>query len=374
MYAESLQNQQAPLFLDEELNITNEELIFDMNIDRDCVTSVQFGQNDLPYNITSPGQYCLNESVMVNNAMPVAIMINSSNVSLNLNGNMIMGTGGTTGILVNAQSNIAIFNGSITTMLGSGIYINPLTQMLLIDSVTTVSNLTGITAVGINKAIIKNCSATLSRGTGFAFAQGGAFLCQNCLIDNCFSLNNIGQGFSFNNCFNIRVNNATGNSNQNNGFFQTGGDKVLYTNCTANSNVLNGFSVAGSTGVLNNCFAASNQGTAFLMLGNQYDINNCEANTNSSGFQINGTNISTLNCIAKNNIVNGFIFGTSSLNCQTRSNTSMANGVGFQDNGTTNKFYSNFANANTTDYVGIPNVFTSPTVLSPINFTANIAE
>ena len=68
--------------------------------------------------------------------------------------------------------------------------------------------------------------------------------------------------------------------------------------------------------------------------------------------------------------------------CQIRNNTAVSNGTsGFQNNTTiVNYIYSNFASNNGTppaaasNFVGIPNVFTSPVPGDAINFTTNISN
>ncbi len=303
------------------------------------------------------------------------IVISSSNVLLDLNDSIINGTGGSNGIVVNSgRANITIRNGTISNMVQNGILINGSTQLLTIDSIYTFSNNVGIAALGATQGVISNCTAAFSKGNGFAFTQVTGLINQNCIVKNCVSLNNLGNGFSFNNCFNFQVINATANTNRNNGFLQFNGDKISYTECVANNNTLNGFSSAGTSNIFNYCIAAGNIAAGFLVLGSKCDINNCEANTNGEGFQINNINNSVLQCISKNNVTNGFNATANSSQAQIRGNTATANNIGFLNSGTVNKFYSNFANANVTDYSGITNFFVSPTVLSPINFTANIAE
>lgn len=363
---------EIPLALESEISLPTVEP--EPSPLRDCLGVTQFSQTSIPVTITTPGQYCLNEDVTINNFTNNAFIINSDNVSLNLNGYRIIGTGGLNGIIINGRFNVTIANGTISNMRANGILVNPQAQLLVLDSITTFSNTVGISVLGVNKAIIKNCSASLTQGTGFAFSQGGPFVVQNCIIENCNSFNNVGQGFSFNNCFNIELTNCTANNNQNSGFNQTNGDKVFYTNCIANSNILHGFISIASNGIFNNCQGFSNRLSGFLIRGNKYTLTNCEASSNGSGFTMNTLNSFVQNCVSLSNLTNGFIFQTDSAQNQVRNNTATGNDVGFQDDGTGNKFYSNFASNNTTNYVNITNVSISPTILTPINFTANIAE
>ena len=66
-----------------------------------------------PLTISSPGLYCLVEDVMVSGS---AIIIDSDNVRLNLNKNLMKGTGGGSAVVINGVDCTEVFNGSITGM------------------------------------------------------------------------------------------------------------------------------------------------------------------------------------------------------------------------------------------------------------------
>jgi parallel beta-helix repeat protein len=376
----------------------------------DCNFSTQIIQ--LPFTINTPGFYCLGTDLAAptNNS---GINITTDNVSLDLNGKTI--SGGAPAISFSNRQNIFIGNGTVRDVVGNGIQIGGASVTVVLEQISLFNCINGMNIAGVSNLFINNCGAFLSRGAGFIIST-----CRNGSIKNCVANSN-GQasgGIAISNSANLIISNCMANANTSQGFLQQRSRNCTYKNCTANSNINNGFALlndsavaaSNSNNVLKNCTAEQNGNNGFVIRGNENNVQNCAAQSNSlngfwlsgightvsdslaqgnnlNGFLINGNGASLLTSVAKANGATGFLLAAAvnglpvSSNAQIRGNTAQGNATGFQNAGTSatvtpggNRVYSNFANANGTNYIGIANVVTSPAPADAINFTANISE
>lgn len=188
---------------------------------------------ECPCIISCPGHYKLMNNVTVDNA-DAAIIIDSSNVTLDLSGFSVRGKNTTVGIsLLNKITRISITNGSLIGFDAYGIYSDGECEFVTIDSIITdrCGNKAGDTSLpgGIvfvgkkgcsNEIIVKNCTVTRSdfsgkRGYGILIVNAGFSiynsLVQNCEITFCTNLSDCIhvsglasiQGCKINNCSNL---------------------------------------------------------------------------------------------------------------------------------------------------------------------------
>lgn len=355
------------------------------------------------YLINQSGVYCVEQTsptgITSQTTLTVSggtgITITANNVILELNDNVINGSGGVTGILILGASGVIIRNGSIATMGTIGINIlsssSSVPKNILISNVTFQGNGVGINLQNAQNCALVNCAVFNSTSNAFAISQS-----TNLLFSSCFAINNF-RGFLLTNNTSVTFQNCQSNNNQNEGFNQTSGIFNLFRQCSAYNNgntttVSPGFFITGTTAnqsfstLLLNCFSVLNTGNGFTINGSLHSLDSCFSHENSiNGFQFNGNNISVLSCEAKNNTNAGFLLAGAvggfpiSSTCHVRNNLAMNNLIGFQDNGSLNRIYANYANNNftgvtNTNYVNITNVAVSPTPATPINFTTNISE
>lgn len=377
-----------------------------------------------PFRITLPGQYCLTINVSVP-AGSNGIVIDSNNVSINLNGKCIQGqTGSLHGISVtgNNRSNISIRNGFIANMGLNAIQFVSSGEQILLENLKFCRNSIGFNLAGLRDFVIRDCLITFHRNQGMFLNIFGTTPMQNGIISNCLTAFNSSHGVQITQGNNLVFSNIVSfnNTNPGSGFLETNGNRITFESCQANNNAVNGFLSSGISNSFAQCIANNNNGVGFLVRGNRLTMNdmqakgnttdgfrltgnnctisnatsqnntnigfnisgnqhsyeNCNAESNSIGFAINNANHCILNNQAKANANFGFFLQPGSTQCQVRSNTAVANNVGFQNNTTTvNRIYSNFSSDNTTaQFVGVPNVFTSPVPADAINFTTNIAN
>lgn len=327
------------------------------------------------------------QNITVNDQAIRAITVNSNDVVIDLNGNEIIGIGttNTNGIIVNAYANVMIKNGTIRNMVNNGITIannnntGQIATNVIVKNITFFNNRNGISMSNVTDAILSDNDAYFCDATGFILNQNN-----NVIINSCISCNNA-TGFSTTGNTALQFLNCTANNNSGAGFLNNFLIESTFQQCTAHENQ-NGFILAPSNGTSANTnfltsFAHDNTTNGFQMSGNNITLEQCKANNNTNGFQINGNNNVLLNCIAQGNASNGILLATAvsvnstSSNCQVRENTLTSNNVGINNLGVNNHIYSNFASNNKGgDFVGVTNVAISPTPLTPINFTTNIAE
>ncbi len=356
----------------EILQTWKETFTYEINttsITRDCTTANAVDNTVIPLRITSPGLYCVTDIIIPVAPFGFIISIETDNVVLDLNENFIQSTGAGTAIVCNNRSNIIIRGGTIRGNVnnltgGNGISITN-GRNILLQNLTIANCSHGIFISNITEGVLQNC-ALYGNTTGLNLSSGQFFLLLSCVASRN------GQGFVFNNCANIFLQQCFANNNGAQGFLSILSRTFQFITCTANGNN-QGF-VMDRT--LKDSFAActsvDNRTQGFDLNADSLSMTAINAKGNNVGFNIRGTNTVLFQCLAESNVNAGFQLNTTSKFNLLRDNTAMENGIGYNNLGTSNKFYSNFAENNTTNYVNVPNTFSSPTVLSPINFTANI--
>ena len=217
----------------------------------------------LPITLVAPGSYVLTSNLVT---LPggIAIDIQSSNVTLDLNGFTIDGAGGTDGIIVAANlSAITIRNGVITGgQNGINASAAGITD-LLIEGVH-VHDCT-VHAFQVGSAIMRSCVAANNLGDGFSATGDSAlidcraigngqtgFNCTGGVIERCVAINNTFAGISMAGGGIVRDSIAKGN---NTGIVATGGSSVI--GCLASGNQFGGIE-ARDASLVESCQARGN--------------------------------------------------------------------------------------------------------------------
>jgi parallel beta-helix repeat protein len=159
--------------------------------------------SDMPVVIAEPGSYYLTRSISVTGAV-AGIIIDCSDVKLDLNGFALNGSAGTSdGILVrNVQHNITIRNGVTRNWGGTGIDASKAYESSLLN-VTAFENMSNGLAVGGN-SLVSGCGAYMNQGAGILAgtgvtveeskargnAQGGIIAGEASRIVECLTSNN----------------------------------------------------------------------------------------------------------------------------------------------------------------------------------------
>lgn len=230
--------------------------------------------------------------------------------------------------------------------------------------------------------IFKNCIAEQNNNNGFAIKL------QQSVLTSCISSLNAA-GFQLNGSNNI-ISNSVANDNSTTGFYIIGttNQNNQFEHCQALNNGSHGFQTTGNFHRFLDCVSKNNSGNGFVLTGTGTALENSHiVNNGVNGISINGyahvilsniienhrTTASTITSAGILLAVNGTFGNIASFNA-IRNNSLLNNTVGINNQGISNKIYSNFANTNITNYIGVPNVAVSPTIATPINFTANISE
>jgi parallel beta-helix repeat protein len=317
--------------------------------------------------ISASGSYYLTGNLSV--ASGNGIGIGANNVTIDLGGFELVGTGGSNGISVlGGQSNVTIRNGTIRNFVAKGIDGNG-NSKVRVENVRAINNGNRGIQVDVNGAVI-DC---LAEGNGSHGISGAS----NCVIRNCQSIGNTGaasHGISVGSSAQIsgcvtRNNGGAGivagtgstlsdcvaGNNTSHGMDLL--ERCSVQNSSANENGINGGTTANSVGIkallcctVANCMASNNTGVGLLV--NSFTgaegstVQNSVFNSNTNGgILVTRTGVIS-SCTASNNGGEGIhISNGTVLNCTARGNANV--GIRAADVGNT---VSNCtANANTFD-------------------------
>ncbi len=232
----------------------------------------------LPLIISCPGSYYVAGS-LVGTSGSDGILIDSNDVTLDLNGFDLQGVGGSlTGIRVNgSRSNISIRNGSIRGWGNDGVsaltaesssfvslHLSGNMQHGLVAGRGTVQNCTaydnGVDGIQINSGSMNDCTAVLNGGDGFLVND-------SCVVTRCTALLNADDGFSVNqDSFLFR---NVSNENGSGGMHVTGGDNRIDMNFFEDNDT--GILVDAPKNLLTrNAMRGDSQTSHSVVVGNKY--------------------------------------------------------------------------------------------------------
>jgi hypothetical protein len=216
------------------------------------------------YVIQHPGSYYLTDSILASENNSYGIIIDASNVMLDLNGYSISGAGnsGSTG------SGIYVYGSQTNITVKNGFLINWVEQ--------------GIDATNATNSLITEVIATGNGDNGFYIGE------QNVLIE-CIANSNTGDGIQATNECNIVRCNASENTE--NGILVDSSTQVI--NCTAYDNTLDGIALQwGSLAV--GCAVSYNDGHGIDATENSTILKCTSYRNSSSGFSIGAGGTVTL--------------------------------------------------------------------------------
>lgn len=197
------------------------------------------------------------------------IMINATNVTIDLNGYLIFGVSGSgTGIWDggNNRGNAIVRNGTVLSWGGAGI-----------DLAASYDSR------------IENLIVTNNGGVGMKMSDG-------CVLRDCMTRDNAGDNISTG--FNANVTHCTAVGSMNGAGFNLGQDSVM-TDCVANFNFGSGVNAAPNC-MISHCVTAQNQYCG-IYAGNASTIAQCDATGNASYGIIGHDNATLTDCTATSN-------------------------------------------------------------------------
>ncbi len=221
-----------------------------------------FDAPGFPVSINEPGSYRLTSNLIVSEIGVGAIVIGSTDVTLDLNGFSIIGSGGQLGTatgIESTQANVRIQNGTVTQFTGHGIHIQG--DFAVVDNVRALAN-TGLGIRVDDHAIVSNCTATGNGDTGiFALTAStlrdnvaagngdrGIHCANRCTIAGNTVTQSNGNGIESNNGSTIANNNVSLSGA--NGIYVT--DAAAVTGNSSRENVEDGIRVRDGCTVSNN--------------------------------------------------------------------------------------------------------------------------
>lgn len=206
----------------------------------------------LPYNITQPGSYYLTGNLTCLAGWS-GINIISNNVTIDLNGFMLEGNGGTgvTAIYCGGRNNVTVRNGSILNWNRHGIDAQ-LAHSVRIENVQ-IDSCAGQGIFGGFTMLVSGCSA---RNCSSGIIVADTSCVSSCNATACQVGFQIGSGSTVSDCV------SGGNSGD--GFDAATG--VTMRGCTARGNGITGF-VTGAAASIAHCTSQGNHGKGFQMDG-----------------------------------------------------------------------------------------------------------
>ena len=153
--------------------------------------SIPILQRQVPYTVTKPGSYYLISNLIVNNPNVTVISIESDNVTIDLNGFSIIGSGKESGGLgfaintPNTNSNVLVRNGAVDSFGYVGVHLgghfNNRAENLRVSNVKSCGILVG------RSGFITNCQASYC-GEGINCGDG-SLITNNVLFSNGVGIN-----------------------------------------------------------------------------------------------------------------------------------------------------------------------------------------
>jgi len=272
-----------------------------------CTFSIR--QSDIPLTITEPGLYCVVESISSSDA--TIIDVQSDDVVIDLQGNIISGDGSNTAINIDGQSNLGIKNGSMENL------------NIGIDGASINSVIISSLSIDAGRPILLSNSENIfiNDSTGYFSTFGVSLLneIRNCQLENCALYSN--GGFA-----GINIDNASSNS-----------ENICLKNCTTFNATSNGILVRSNISIDGNLI-----------------IDSCKVKESRTGISVSRIdNFIIENCTSIGGSGDGFNLNISS--GEVRSNEAIGNvGVGFNNlSGTDIIFYNNTSYNNGTNYSGV---------------------
>jgi parallel beta-helix repeat protein len=250
------------------------------------------GPLDALFAISQPGSYYLTANITLGSGPVFGIVIETNDVTLDLNGFAMTGPGlGYDGIVVakNAVArNTVIRNGTLRNW-DTGV--DALNGFCELEHVRVYACASDGFDLG-DHCNVKNCTAENNDGTGILVGS-------DCVVTDSVASSNAVNGISAGSC---TVKNCTAVQNGDTGI--SIGNRCIVTDCQVSSN-FTGIS-GGSDCLITGCLATTNSGDG-IHLGDNFNISKCTSDFNGNalllsgiGFNL-GTNGQIRECVANNN-------------------------------------------------------------------------
>ena len=256
------------------------------------------GDSGNSFIITNAGSYYLTTN-LVGVSGKNGINIAANCVTLDLNGFALQGgPGGSSAIVIlGAQTNITVRNGTISGWGSSGVYLGSVSSLNMVFERLNVSACwRGIDVPG--GGVVRDCACETNATSGI-FCFGG--FVSGCTADNNGSYGiYVGSGIASgcsaqnNGTYGIAISAGTvsGCFARNNGTYGISVSSGTVSGCSAQVNGTDGFYVSGGT--VSGCYAYGNQqsgiyvyGSGSAVIGNTCNDNNTTASTSHAGIYIN---------------------------------------------------------------------------------------
>ncbi len=144
------------------------------------INEAVIAQGGFPFVISTPGSYRLTGNLSVPSGSD-GIDVSADNVTVDLNGFAIVGSGGSGGKGISSTNNqITVRNGTVTGMGGDGIVLG---DNAIVDGVHAISNGGNGITVG-NSGMVTHCTVSANQSIGILLKGSGSMAIENSVKDN----------------------------------------------------------------------------------------------------------------------------------------------------------------------------------------------
>jgi parallel beta-helix repeat protein len=252
--------------------------------------------SSVPYSINVSGSYYLTTNLTAGSGEN-GINVNADNVTIDLNGFTLIGSGGDSGhgiYMEGTWDNVWIRNGDIRNWQGDSAYgIRALGNNVRIRDIDVLSNQYGIYVE--DNSIIQDCIA-------FTNLHNGIETDDNCQVYDCTAIGNSGDGFKLDD--DCSISRCTAKYNKYNGI-EIGNDGIV-TDCAIIENGRDGLNASASCQITGNRSTGhqSYSGIVVYLTGSRIDGNTVI--DNAIGIKVTSTNNLIIRNMASDNTISNF--------------------------------------------------------------------
>ncbi len=252
-----------------------------VQIKQDGATPYMYGSSTtFPITISQPGSYVLTSDITVSGTGVNGIRIEADNVTLDLNGFSLIGSGALIGVYILDVTDVEIRNGTVRNFDSRAISCSQSGKGIRIIGIRAISNGGGIT-IDSSGCLVKGCTAVDNDGDGIRVYQGATVTGNTCNgnvtgIYAVFGCTIIGNTCSYNNASGIST--------------SGGGNTIRENTC-----YMNGWGI-GSTqhaSVIGNTVMSNQYDGIWLTMDCYVDQNTAINNNRSGGGYVNITSCAT---------------------------------------------------------------------------------
>lgn len=272
--------------------------------------------------ISADGSYYLTSNLSASNNQN-GVLVQAKNVTLDLNGFSIVGTGTGSGagiVIVSGAKNVRIRNGTIRDFGSAGIN-GGATQGVTLEELAALNNGSSGASIGTSSTV-SHCQFRGNRNNGLDVSDGSA-------IKDCVAVGNAAMGFTIDTA--SLIENSISDQNSTTGIFMSGQCHVL--NCTVRNNGGNGIQ-SNEKALIESCVVGKNGDNGITIQQGSHVVHCVSFENKTNGILVNiGHSVLIEDCTATSNSQDGIATQNSGLVVNCTANANGADGIDLRGKG-----------------------------------------